>query len=182
MKYFAILLIGLAKLIRFFLQFILKSQFKKVGKRVKFDPFGSYSFETIEIGNDVFIGKGAILMASDSFIKIGNKVMFGPNVTIMGGDHNVNVIGKYMFDVKEKAPNDDLPVIIEDDVWIGASAIILKGVTISKGSIVAAGALVKTSFPPYSIVAGVPAKVIRSRFDNENLKTHEKLLNVDAKT
>ena len=177
MRILAFLLIVHAKVFRFFLQCILKSQFKKIGKRVKFDPFGSYSFSTIEIGNDVFIGKGAILMASDSFITIGNKVMFGPNVTIMGGDHNINVVGKYMFDVKFKNQKDDLPVIIEDDVWIGASAIILKGVTISKGSVVAAGSLVKNNVPAYSIVAGIPAKVIRMRFENEDIQKHETVLN-----
>jgi acetyltransferase-like isoleucine patch superfamily enzyme len=53
--------------------------------------------------------------------------------------------------------------VIEDDVWLGTRCVILDGVTIGKGSIVAAGAIVNASVPPYSIVAGVPAKIIKSR-------------------
>lgn len=174
----------LAKVVIFFkrvsskiLEYILRSHFKRYGKNFRFDPFGNYSFNTIEVGDDVYIGTGATFLASESKIVIGSKVMFGPNVTILGGDHNTGVIGKYMFDVKEKRPIDDLPVFIEDDVWIGASAIILKGVTISRGSIVAAGALVNKDIPAYSIAIGFPAKVIRKRWHDEDIQKHEKLLN-----
>ncbi len=128
-----------------------------------------------EMGH-VFFGPRAILHASASGIKIGSKVMLGPNVTILGGDHNIRVIGKYMFDVKTKLPENDLPVIIKDDVWIGASATILKGVKIGEGSVIAAGALVIKDVPPYSIVGGVPAKVIKYRFEEDKLKKHIELL------
>ena len=57
------------------------------------------------------------------------------------------------------------PVVIEDDVWVGANVTILKGVTIGHGSVVAAGAVVTKSCPPYSIIGGVPAKVLRRRFE-----------------
>ena len=77
-------------------------KFKYIGKNVIFNPFDSFSYNTIEIHNDVFIGKGATFTAANSGIQIKSKVMFGPNVTIMGGDHNTSVIGKYMFDIKEK--------------------------------------------------------------------------------
>lgn len=161
------------------IQMILyRSLFKKHGRNFVFDPSGTYSFSTIEVGNDVFIGPGAILSASESGIKFGNKIMLGPNVTIMGGDHNVSVIGSYMYDIKEKLPENDLPVLIEDDVWIGTGAIILKGVKVGTGSIVAAGALVTKDVPPYSIVAGVPAKVIKMRFNEEDLEQHKITLNV----
>lgn len=59
----------------------------------------------------------------------------------------------------------DQPVVIEDDVWVGANVTILKGVTIGHGSVVAAGAVVTKSCPPYSIIGGVPAKVLRKRFE-----------------
>ncbi|TAM97761.1 MAG: CatB-related O-acetyltransferase [Chitinophagaceae bacterium] len=158
--------------------FLLKPLFKKHGKHFIFDPNGNYSFSTIEVGDDVYIGPGAVLNASESGIVIGNKVMFGPNVTIMGGDHNISEVGKYMFDVKEKKPENDLKVIIEDDVWLGTGAIILKGVTIGRGSVIAAGALVTKDVPPYSIVGGVPAKVIKMRFSEQELKEHKRLLNI----
>ena len=68
------------------------------------------------------------------------------------------------------------PITIEDDVWIGAHSIILKGVTIGRGSVVAAGAVVTKSFPPYSIIGGVPAKLLKMRFTEEEIKKHEEAL------
>lgn len=157
----------------------LKQRFKRYGAGVVFTPSDIFSYETISIGNDVFIGPGAIFRASESSITIGNKVMFGPRVTIMGGDHNFSHVGRYMFDVKEKAPGDDLPVVIEDDVWVGAGAIILKGVTIGRGAIVAAGAVVNKNVEPYSIVGGVPAKKIARRFSDEQIAEHERILGIN---
>lgn len=156
---------------------LYKPLFKRHGRNFVFDPFGHYSFHTIEVGDDVFIGQGAVLLASESKIVLGSKIMLGPNVTIMGGDHNTSQIGRYMYDVDEKLPENDLPVHIEDDVWIGTGAIILKGVVIGRGSIVAAGALVINDVSPYSIVGGVPAKEIKKRFTKEEIEVHEKIVN-----
>ncbi len=54
--------------------------------------------------------------------------MFDPNITIMGGNHNIYQVGRYMYDVKEKLPENNSPIIIEDEVWMDARSIILKGV------------------------------------------------------
>ena len=178
MKVLAVIYRNSYRLYRRIVMILFRSLFKKTGRNVVFDPFGVYSFETISIGDDVYIGPGAVLSASESSIDIGNKVMFGPNVTIMGGDHNTSVIGKYMYDIKEKRPEDDLPVVISDDVWLGTGCTILKGVTIGEGAIVAAGALVVKDVPPYTIVGGVPAKVLKERFSKEELKNHKKMLYV----
>jgi len=80
-------------------------------------------------------------------------VMFGPEVMIITGDHRFDIKGMYMDEVTNemKLPENDKPVNIEDDCWIGARAIVLKGVTIHKGSIVAAGAVVVKDVPEYSI-------------------------------
>ncbi len=67
-------------------------------------------------------------------------------------------------------------IIIDDDVWIGAGAIILSPVYIGRGSVIAAGSVVKSDIPPYAIVAGVPSKVIRMRFSQKEIEEHEKLL------
>lgn len=75
-----------------------------------------------------------------------------------------------------KDPDNDQDVIIEGDNWIGMNTTILKGVTIGRGCIVAAGAIVTKSTPPYSIVAGVPAKVIKMRFSEEDIIRHESAL------
>ncbi len=155
---------------------MLKPLFAQSGKNVHFDPFGHYSYETIYIGSDVFIGDGAKIMGTDSKIFIGDKVMFGPNVTLMAGDHNTGEIGRYMYDVHEKRPQDDQPIIIQDDVWIGSGAIILKGVTLGTGSIVGAGAVVTRSTNPYSIVVGNPAKMLRKRLNDNDILKHECLL------
>ena len=155
---------------------LLKPLFRSSGNNFKFDPYGTYSYQTISVGDDVYIGPGAYFLASESNIEIGNKVMFGPNVTIVAGDHNATQIGVYMFDVKEKLPENDLPVIIQNDVWVGTGVIIMKGVTIGTGSIVAASALVTKNVPPYTIVAGVPARVIKKRFTDEEIIEHERLL------
>lgn len=153
--------------------------FKRHGKRIIFSPYDYFTYDTIELGDDVAIGFGASFIATETTITIGNKVMFGPNVTIRGGDHNTSAIGKfgkYMIDVHEKRPEEDLPVVIEDDVWVGANVTILKGVKVSRGSIIAAGAVVNKNVLPYSIVGGVPAKLIKMRWSKEVIQKHEELL------
>lgn len=80
------------------------------------------------------------------------------------------------MDTTEKLPENDAPVVIEDDVWTGANVTILKGVTIGRGSIIAADAVVTKSFPPYSIIDGVPAKVLKMRFSEEEIEEHEEKL------
>ncbi|MFZ0533101.1 MAG: acyltransferase [Anaerolineales bacterium] len=153
---------------------LMRSAFRRHGKHFIFDPRDDFTYDTIEVGNDVSIGNGASFMASESNIIIGNKVLFGPNVTVIGGNHNTSVVGQFMYDVHEKRPEDDLDVIFEDDIWVGSCAVILKGVRVGRGSIVAAGAVVNKDVLPYSIVGGVPAKRISIRFGNkEMIMSHE---------
>lgn len=171
MIFFAKTVLLVKKIFLKLLMFSIRPLFKKYGKNIRFDPMDDFSYETIEMGNDVYIGSGANFSSITS-IKIGSKVMFGPNVTIMGGDHNTSQIGEFMYDVKVKLPENDLPIVIENDVWIGSGSIILKGVTVGQGSIVAAGALVNKNVQPYTIVGGVPAKVLKNRFSQDQLKEH----------
>ena len=67
-------------------------------------------------------------------------------------------------------------MVIEEDVWCGANVVILKGVTIGRGSIVAAGSVVTKSCPPYSVIGGVPAKVIKRKFTEAQIIEHERIL------
>lgn len=174
------LAIGLVFLSRVWLRLrmlVLRPAFRRYGNHFIFDPGGYYSFKNIEVGDDVSIGTGAVLLASDSKIVIGNKVLLGPNVMIIGGDHNTSVPGRFVYDVIEKRPEDDQDVMIEDDVWIGSGAIILKGVRLGRGSVVAAGAVVTREVLPYTIVGGVPARIISMRFRNvETILAHEAAL------
>jgi acetyltransferase-like isoleucine patch superfamily enzyme len=171
--------LNLSKSIDRILMHLYKHQFESCGKGVYFYPTLSYFFyKTISIGHNVYIGPGAMFLASDSFIKIGDKVMFGPNVSIIGGNHATHIIGKMMADYKisDKSPDDDQPVVIEEDVWVGAGAHILNGVNIKRGSIIAAGAVVTKDVPPYAIVGGVPAKLIKYRWSIEEIMRHEEMI------
>lgn len=130
----------------------------------------------MSIGDYSSIPKGSVFYCTEAPLTIGNKVIFGPNPTIITGDHRIDVIGKFIIDSHEKLPENDAPVVIEDDVWAGANVTILKGVTIGRGSVIAAGAIVTKGCPPYSIIGGVPAKIIRYRFSINEILEHEKKL------
>lgn len=114
--------------------------------------------ENIEIGDYSAIGARAYVGGSGKII-IGNYVMMAPEAVILTGTHVHDRIDVPMCYQGCKK----LEVIIEDDVWIGMRAIILPGVTIGCGSIVGAGAVVTKNVPPYSIVGGVPARVLKWR-------------------
>lgn len=154
---------------------IASRRFAALGPGVWFDPSGTYTYSTISIGRNSNLGLRPTLMAGRSRIHIGENVMFGPEVTIRGGNHRIDVIGKPMIAVTdgEKRDQDDRGVVIEDDVWVGTRAIILHGVTIGRGAVVGAGAVVTRSVPPYAIVAGVPARVTGFRFTVEQVLEHE---------
>lgn len=137
--------------------------------------------ENLSIGDSTSIPKGSVFYCTDAPLTIGKKVIFGPRPTIITGDHRIDIKGKYIINVTrdEKLPENDMPVIIEDDVWVGANVTILKGVTIGRGSIVAAGAVVTKSCEPYSIIGGVPAKLLKMRFTPEQIEKHEELLRLN---
>ncbi|MFC8620173.1 acyltransferase [Micromonospora purpureochromogenes] len=153
----------------------LAGRFAARGDNVVFDPDGVYSFATIELGSNVDLGYRPTLIAARARIRIGNNVMFGPEVTIRGGNHRTDQVGLPMIAV-QKQPGDeryDLGVTIEDDVWIGTRAVVLHGVTVGRGAVVGAGAVVTRSVPPYAIVAGNPARVIRLRWPVQTIRAHE---------
>jgi acetyltransferase-like isoleucine patch superfamily enzyme len=117
--------------------------------------------EGLIIGSNVGIAQNCFIQVRGK-VTIGSDVMFGPNVSIFSENHGFADLDTPMI----SQPTIREAVIIEDDVWLGTRSIILSGVRIGKGSIIAAGALVNKDIPPYSIAAGVPAKVIRSRINH----------------
>lgn len=158
--------------------YLQKKLFADCGYNVSVSHNCDFIPSHIHVGNNVYIGDRASFIASIAHIYIGNNVMFGPNVTIRGGDHRIDIVGRFIYDVKEcdKLPENDQDVIIEDDVWVGCNVTILKGVCIERGAVIAAGSLVTNSVPRYAIVGGNPAKVLKYRFDENQILAHEKIL------
>ena len=164
------------------LSFFYKKMLRGCGSNVRFSALTSdFTYRNVTIGNDVYIGPHALFLCTESQIFIGNKVLFGPHVTIIGGDHRITDVGRFIYDVLDKHPEDDQDVHIEDDVWIGTNTTLLKGVTVGRGAVVAAGALVTKDVPPYAIVGGVPAKVLKYRFTPEQIQGHERQLYAEDK-
>lgn len=130
----------------------------------------------MRIGNNVSIPKHSTFYSTGAILTIKDNVIFGPNPTIITGDHRIDVVGVPIIDSNNKLPENDKDVTIEEDVWTGANIVILKGVTIGRGSVIAAGAIVNKSCPPYSIIGGVPARVLKYRFTIEQTLEHEKIL------
>ena len=145
--------------------FFYSKLLKSIGKSVIIKPsVYLHSPHNISIGRNVDINEFCVLYPvdhPDSYIKIGNDVMIANSTLIVTSDHIFNDKTKPIW----KSGHVYAPVIIEDDVWIGMGVRILKGVTIGKGSVIGAGSVVTKNIPPYSIAVGVPAKVIKMRFE-----------------
>ena len=114
--------------------------------------------QNVTIGERVSLNRNTMITAKAQ-ISIGNHVLIGPNVVINSGNHGHTEKNVTM----DCQPHILSPIIIEDDVWIGANSVILAGVTLGKGCVVGAGAVVTKNVEPYSIVGGVPAKKIGER-------------------
>lgn len=150
----------------------------KHGQNIYIGRNCTFTYRTVSLGNSVYIGNNCVIQSAHGNIRIGNHVMFGPGVNLHGGNHITNQVGIYMDQV-QKQMGDDPDLVVEDDVWIGANAIILGGVTVGRGSVIGAGSVVTKSIPPYSIVVGNPGKVIKKRFTDDQILEHERLLKME---
>jgi acetyltransferase-like isoleucine patch superfamily enzyme len=101
-------------------------------------------------------------------------VLIAQNVGLIARDaHSAYLVGTTMW---ESPRGDKFQIVIEDDVWIGYGAIVLSGVTIGRGSIIAAGSVVIKDVPPYSIVVPEPGRILKQRFTPEQIAEHEEAL------
>jgi acetyltransferase-like isoleucine patch superfamily enzyme len=133
----------------------------------------------IELGRDVSINDAVVINANRGRVIVGDRSWLGPFCLVYGnggvtigrdvlvaGHSSINTVS-HSIDRCDIPVNDQPvlidPVVIEDDVWIGLNAVILQGVTIGRGTIVGAGAVVNKSIPAWSIAVGVPARVIGRR-------------------
>lgn len=158
---------------------MIKEKIKLIRARKEWRKLNCHNHTTIAFQLDtkkVVVGKatyGELIVynnGTDSKVSIGNYCSIGPEVMfLVGSDHNTNHISTYpfkamMIDGRPEAISKG-DIVVGDDVWIGARSIVLSGVTIGQGAVIAAGAVVSTDVPPYAIVGGVPAKVIKYRFE-----------------
>ncbi len=117
----------------------------------------------VRIGSNTHINRGCIL-DGDSGIEIGDSVSISHRVAIMSGSHDYR---------SPKFKYDGAKITIGNYVWVGVNATILRGVTIGNGAVICAGAVVTKDIPPYTVVAGVPARKIADRPENLDYKCIE---------
>lgn len=112
-----------------------------------------------EMGRGSSIAQNCSISGGNVGVFIGENVMIAPNVSIVAFNHGFETLQKPMV----LQVNTEKAIVIEDDVWIASNCTISKGVHIGKGSIIGANSFVNKDIPPFSIVGGVPAKIIKSR-------------------
>lgn len=164
--------------------YFIKSSMGYCGKNVMIKPCTSVfkGIENFYFHNDVRIARYAVIYSTLAKVKIGPKVAIAPYLKIVTGNHRFHDVGHFLFDNDvEKQSEDDKDVTIEGDNWIGINVTILSGVTVGRGAIIAAGAVLNKSVPPYSIVGGVPAKVLKYRFTIDECLEHERKLYAEDK-
>jgi len=125
----------------------------------------------IILGNNVGIGHHCVFIAD---AEIGDKVLIAGDVAFLSSDEHIyDVVGKAIWD---SGNGHKHKIVVEDDVWIGHGAVILAPARVGRGSVVAAGSVVTSDVPRYSIVGGVPARLLKMRFTPQQISTHERIL------
>ena len=117
-----------------------------------------YYPRNVRLGRNVFLNQGVYIVASEK-ITLGDNVLVGPYAIINSGSHRYCDSGRLIRDQGHKLA----PIEIGDDVWIGAHAVIMPGVRLGRGCVIAAGAVVTKSVEPNVVIAGVPATVVICR-------------------
>lgn len=134
--------------------------FERIGRHVEF-----FKGMSVEMGENVQFGPHCVI---SSDIIFGSNILIAGHVYFIGkNDHVISVPGQLIWNGERGI---DMPTIVGDDVWIGYNAIILGGVKIGKGSVIAAGAVVTKDIPPCEIWGGNPARKIKDRFSSESEK------------
>lgn len=161
--------------------FFLKRKWRKQNSHNETYPVNIFDSSLVSVGRKTY-GKLYVSMFSPLYkLTIGNFCSIGPNVIfLLSSDHHLNHVSTFPFRVKygfEKFEGVSKGnIVLDDDVWIGCGAMVLSGVHIGQGAVIAAGSVVTKDVPPYAIMAGCPAKLIRYRFGSEMI---DKMLQID---
>lgn len=135
-----------------------RSLFKFAGSNINIEKGARFGTgRNVQIGSNSGLGVNCQILGS---VSLGSNVMMGPDVMFISTTHRFDQTDVPMI---EQGFEDDRPIVVEDDVWIGARCICLPGVRIGKGSVIGAGSVVTKPIPDYSVAAGNPARIIRSR-------------------
>ena len=141
---------------------LLKEMFASIGDDCYVEtPFhANWGGKNVHFGNNVYANFNLTLV-DDCDIYVGNNVMLGPNVVLSSGTHPIEP------KLRSKQAQYNLPIHIEDNVWIGANCVVMPGITIGKNSIIGAGSVVTKDIPSDVIAVGSPCKVIREINDKD---------------
>lgn len=141
-------------------------------------PFLVKGIENVELHEGCFIFGNAVILSTQAKFIMKKNSAAAEHFTVVTGNH-LSIPGKWWVDITDKDKEGlglDKDVIVEEDVWIGTNVTLMAGVTVGRGAIVAAGALVTKSCPPYAVIGGVPAKVLKYRFTIDEILEHERAL------
>lgn len=140
-------------------------------------PINNIRPKNVFLYKNTNIGPGSFISAYNAKFIVHENCSIAEHLTVHTGNH-AYLVGKFISDINEsnKPSGFDEDIIIESDVWVGCNVTLLSGVKIGRGSIIAAGAVVSKDIPPYAIAGGVPAKVIKFKWDIEEILEHESLL------
>ena len=170
-------------MLKFFMKTIVqRKKWRKLNKHNGTRMLRTSANAIVKVGNYTYGNLYVHISNTERQLTIGNYCSIAENVCfVLNSDHPLHSISTFPFKTVvlglsnyEAISKGD--IIVEDDVWIGYGATIMSGVHIGQGAVVAAGAVVTKDVPPYAIVGGVPAKVIKYRFEPEMI---EELLKVD---
>lgn len=160
--------------------YLFKKKWRKLNSHNETYPENIFNESLVTVGRKTY-GRLYVSMFNDKYkLKIGSFCSIGPNVCfLLSSDHPLNNISTFPFKVKyglekfEGISKGD--IVVEDDVWIGYGAIILSGIHIGQGAVIAAGSVVTKDVSPYAVVGGNPARVIKYRFDSEIIEELKKI-------
>lgn len=140
-------------------RFCARAVIPHCGKNVNIERGAQFSWD-LSIGDNSGVGVNALISFG---VTIGNDVMMGPDCMIFSSNHGMDRTDIPMW--KQKSSSTQ-PVVIGNDVWIGARVIILPGVHVGDGAVIGAGSVVTKDVPAYGIVAGNPARLLRMRAES----------------